>query len=200
VYANDAGNGVESIDHDSNSGECGANGGSWAPGYVNENWAYFNGNTQMFQVASLNDNGGNITANYTMFSAGATTQWNDDESSCTSGCSGFSQTDAQWLSNQLVGNSTTGGYLHFLSFRDEPLSGGGLNNLFSAMQKRRGLRPLRKRPGRFQLLHSFGCWLRYTITVRKTGAGHREGGLNENEICEYCPVDTSCLHGISGIV
>jgi RHS repeat-associated protein len=47
VYANDAGNGVESIDHDSNSGECGSNGGTWAPGYVDENWAHFNNNTNM---------------------------------------------------------------------------------------------------------------------------------------------------------
>jgi RHS repeat-associated protein len=29
VYANDAGNGVGSIDHNSNSGECGDHGGSW---------------------------------------------------------------------------------------------------------------------------------------------------------------------------
>jgi RHS repeat-associated protein len=36
VYANDAGNGVESIDHNSNSGECGGHGGSWVPGYANE--------------------------------------------------------------------------------------------------------------------------------------------------------------------
>jgi RHS repeat-associated protein len=130
VYANDAGNGVESIDHDSNSGECGQNGGSWAPGYVNQSWAHFNTNTNMFQVASLNNNG-SLTANYTMFAAGATTQWNDNESSCTSGCSGFSQTGAQGLADQLVGNSTIGGYLSFLANRQEPLGGGLANRLVS---------------------------------------------------------------------
>src|ERR1035438_8370461 len=40
VYANDAGNGVESIDHSSNSGECGSSGGKWVPGYADENWAH----------------------------------------------------------------------------------------------------------------------------------------------------------------
>jgi RHS repeat-associated protein len=130
VYANDAGNGVESIDHNSSSGECGGSGGSWAPGYVNESWAHFNTNTNQFQVASLNNNG-SLTANYTMFSAGATTQFNDNESSCTSGCSGFSQTGAQGLADQLVGNSTIGGYLSFLAGRQEPLGGGLLNKLVS---------------------------------------------------------------------
>jgi RHS repeat-associated protein len=43
VYLNDAGNGVESIDHNSNAGECtginGSNGGYWVPGTVaNSSW------------------------------------------------------------------------------------------------------------------------------------------------------------------
>jgi len=90
VYANDAGNGVESIDHNSNSGECGQNGGSWAPGYVDENWAHFNKSTGMFQVGSINGAGNNATVDYTMFGAGAQTQLIGDESSCLSGCAGFS--------------------------------------------------------------------------------------------------------------
>jgi len=53
VYANDAGNGVESIDHDSNSGECGSNGGTWAPGYVDENWSTFNQKTKCSRWAPL---------------------------------------------------------------------------------------------------------------------------------------------------
>ena len=109
VYANDAGNDVESIDYSSNSGECGQNGGSWAPGYANENWAHFNQNTGQFQVTSLNNNG-SLTANYTIFGAGDKLMWSGDESTCGN-CSGFSQTGAQGLADQLVGNSTIGGYL-----------------------------------------------------------------------------------------
>jgi RHS repeat-associated protein len=40
IYATDNGKGVESIDHDSNSGECGQNGGIWLSGYVDEDWAH----------------------------------------------------------------------------------------------------------------------------------------------------------------
>jgi RHS repeat-associated protein len=127
VYANDAGNGVESIDHSSNSGECGSNGGSWVPGYANENWAKFNDKTQQFQVASLNG-----TVDYTTFAAGAATQFNANESACTSGCSGFASANADWLQGQLVGNSGgLGGYLPFLANRTEPLGGGLLNRLVS---------------------------------------------------------------------
>jgi RHS repeat-associated protein len=120
VYANDAGNGVESIDHSSNSGECGQNGGSWAPGYVNENWVKFNDSTQQFQAVSLNG-----TVDYTTFAAGATTQFNANESACTSGCSGFSTANAGWLQGQLEANGVDlGGYLPFLANRTEPLGGG----------------------------------------------------------------------------
>lgn len=120
VYANDAGNGVESIDHSSNLGECGQNGGSWVPGYANENWAHFNQNTGQFQVASLNNNG-SLTANYTTFGAGDRLSWSGDETICGN-CSGFSQTGAQGLADQLVGNSTIGGYLSFLAGRELQLS------------------------------------------------------------------------------
>ena len=61
VYANDAGNGVESIDHSSSSGECGGGGGTWAPGYVDESWAHFNNNTNMFQVGSVDGAGSGAT-------------------------------------------------------------------------------------------------------------------------------------------
>ncbi len=132
VYANDAGNGVESIDHNSNSGECGDNGGSWVPGYADENWAHFNNNTNMFQVGSFNGSGNNATVDYTMFAAGAQTQFNGDESSCNSGCAGFSLANANWLQNQLVGNSMLGGldgYIQFLTGRETPLQGGLLIKL-----------------------------------------------------------------------
>jgi hypothetical protein len=132
VYANDAGNGVESIDHNSNSGECGQNGGSWAPGYIDENWVDFNKKTDMFQVGSINGAGSSATVDYTMFGAGAQTQFNGDESSCLSGCAGFSLANANWVQSQLVGNSILGGldgYIQFLTGRETPLKGGLLVKL-----------------------------------------------------------------------
>lgn len=134
VYANDAGNGLESVDHDSNSGECGANGGSWAPGYVNEDWVHFNDRTELFQVGSINGSDNSATVDYTMFAAGATTQFNANETACTSGCAGFSLANANWLVNQLVGKSIPGGlsgYIQFLVGRETPLRGGLLNKLVS---------------------------------------------------------------------
>lgn len=125
VYANDAGNGVESIDHNSNSGECGQNGGTWAPGYVDENWATFNQRTQMFQVGSVDGAGSSATVDYTNFAAGAQT---DANGNCLSGCGGygFGSANADWLQSQLVGNSQLGGldgYIQFLTGRVDPIHG-----------------------------------------------------------------------------
>jgi RHS repeat-associated protein len=123
VYANDAGNGVESIDHHSNSGECGQNGGSWVPGYAPEGWAHFNNQTGQFQVGSYTSGD---AIDYTTFQAGATTQWNGNESSCTSGCTGFASADADWLEGQLKKDGVPGldQYVHFLTGREEELHGG----------------------------------------------------------------------------
>ena len=131
VYANDAGNGVESIDHNSNSGECGDNGGTWAPGYADENWAHFNENTGLFQVGSVDGVGKDATVDYTRFEAGAQT---DAKGGCLSGCAdyGFASANANWLQNQLAGNSRLDGldgYIQFLTGRDEPLHGGLLVKL-----------------------------------------------------------------------
>ena len=60
VYANDAGNSVESIDHDSDSDECGSNGGYWVDGtftsgttYANNNDVYLHGYLQMNRLAEV---------------------------------------------------------------------------------------------------------------------------------------------------
>lgn len=127
VYANDAGNGVESIDHHSSSGECRQTGGSWVPGYANERWAYFNDKTNMFQVGSLTGSGNAETVNYTMFEAGAQTQFNANETGCTAGCSGFSHASADWIQAQFVGKNVPGDldkYIEFLASREAPIEGG----------------------------------------------------------------------------
>lgn len=86
----------------------------------------------MFQVGPINGAGNNATVDYTMFGAGAQTQFNGDESSCLSGCAGFSLANANWLQSQLVGNSALGGldgYIQFLTGREEQLHGGLLVKL-----------------------------------------------------------------------
>ena len=69
VYANNAGNGVESIDHDSISTECGRTGGTWIPGYVNEGWAHYNSKAKAFDAAS--EDGDQV--DFAQFQAGAQT-------------------------------------------------------------------------------------------------------------------------------
>ncbi len=124
VYFNDAGNGVESVDHNSNSGECGQNGGSWLSGYVDEDWAHFNTTNGMFEAAA--EDGSQV--NFAQFGAGAQTT---DSGSCTSGCGGygFASTSADFLTGQLVGNSrpTDGsdpldGLLTFMTGRAQAVS------------------------------------------------------------------------------
>jgi hypothetical protein len=132
VNATDS-NGGFSVNHDTDSGACGKGGGTWVPGYVDENWVHFNQNTNMYQVGSIDGAGKDATVDYANFAAGALT---DANGSCTSGCGGygFASANANWLQGQLVGSSMTGGldgYIQFLTGREEPLGGGLLNRLVS---------------------------------------------------------------------
>jgi RHS repeat-associated protein len=53
VYLNDSGNGVESIDHNSNSGECNEHGGRWANGTVeNASWVQTDPNSDTVHIFS----------------------------------------------------------------------------------------------------------------------------------------------------
>jgi hypothetical protein len=102
IYANDAGNRVESIDHHSNATECGdpKNGGTSVPGYVSEDHAAYNSKTGQFQAASYKS--GNIY--YATFGAGAQT---DANGRCSSGCGGYviASADSSWLSSMIVGGT-----------------------------------------------------------------------------------------------
>ena len=57
IYANDAGNRVESIDHHGTATKCGdpRTGGTLVPGHVSEDHAAYNRTTGQFQVTSYND-------------------------------------------------------------------------------------------------------------------------------------------------
>jgi RHS repeat-associated protein len=59
VYFNDAGNGVESVDRNSNSGECGQNGGDWINGTVRSAQYFSDSDTWSFR--SNDDSGSNYT-------------------------------------------------------------------------------------------------------------------------------------------
>ena len=102
IYANDAGNRVELIDHDGNATECGdpSSGGTVMPGYVSEDHAAYNSNTEQLQVVSYD--GEDI--HYVKFGAGARTEANGH---CSSGCDGyvFASAHAAWLSSMIVGGT-----------------------------------------------------------------------------------------------
>jgi RHS repeat-associated protein len=102
IYVNDAGNRIESIDHNSNATECGdpKNGGTSVPGYVSEDHAAYNSNTGQFQAASYD--GRNV--HFARFAAGTRT---DAKGNCSSSCSGyvFASADASWLSSMIVGGT-----------------------------------------------------------------------------------------------
>lgn len=54
VYFNNAGNGVESVDHNSNSGECDQNGGDWVNGTTSASQVNYNPNSDTFNIESSN--------------------------------------------------------------------------------------------------------------------------------------------------
>ncbi len=56
VYFNDAGNGVESVDRNSNSGECGSNGGDWINGRVQSAQYFSDSDTFGFRSSDSQNN------------------------------------------------------------------------------------------------------------------------------------------------
>jgi RHS repeat-associated protein len=56
VYFNDAGNGVESVDRSSNSGECGSNGGDWVNGQVRSATYFAGSDTFGFRSSDASNN------------------------------------------------------------------------------------------------------------------------------------------------
>jgi RHS repeat-associated protein len=53
VYMNDAGDAAESVDHHSNSRECGKNGGDWVGGYTQEDWVGYDATKDKFTIGSV---------------------------------------------------------------------------------------------------------------------------------------------------
>lgn len=130
VYATDNGEGVESIDHNSSSGECGDTGGTWVPGNVKESNVNYNKGTEMFQVAS--NDGQNVY--YSLFGSGARTR---EDGTCVTGCDGFDiqHANAAWLSSMLVGGNLDE-MMHFMVARVNPIHGIWFKNAFGAFMER----------------------------------------------------------------
>jgi hypothetical protein len=117
IYATDNGKGVESIDHNSSSKECGGSGGTWVPGTVTEDHAAYNPNNGQIQAASYD--GGKV--DFATFKAGATT---DGDGNCESGCGGyqFASANAAWLASMEHGGSL-GDMMSFAVNRFAPIHG-----------------------------------------------------------------------------
>jgi RHS repeat-associated protein len=73
VYANNSGNGVESVDHNSNAGECKDNGGAWAEGNVDKSNVAFDKNSdQMLIGSNLSLSTSGVSGNLTVGTPGQT--------------------------------------------------------------------------------------------------------------------------------
>jgi hypothetical protein len=113
----DSGISVESIDHDSNASECGANGGTWVDGTIYIGNTSYNSKTGLFNVVSFN--GGSLL--YATFQSGAlfgpTGGLSDGNTACygdSCGGAGFTSVSINWLSGQMVAGSMSG-YAHWLA-------------------------------------------------------------------------------------
>jgi RHS repeat-associated protein len=86
VYFNDAGNAAESVDHHSNSGECGANGGDWVNGTTSTNQVQYNANNDTFNIQSSSTWKNYSTTAYAPGPGGGGTDSNGNPISCAGNC------------------------------------------------------------------------------------------------------------------
>ena len=109
VYFNDAGNGVESVDHNSNSGECGSNGGDWVNGTTYANLAAYNSKSDTWQIASWGNEGGTPSVYWSTAYApglgGGGTEQSGNSIPCSGNCDtadGYSQTGYGFFGPQIA--------------------------------------------------------------------------------------------------
>ena len=86
VYFNDAGNAAESVDHNSNSGECGANGGDWVNGTTSASQVQYNASNDTFNIQSSSTWQNYSTTAYAPGPGGGGTDSNGDPISCSGNC------------------------------------------------------------------------------------------------------------------
>ncbi len=109
VYFNDAGNGVESVDHNSDSGECGNNGGDWVNGTTYSNLASYNSKSDTWNIASYGNEGGTPTVYWSQAYApgpgGGGTDSNGNPLPCSGNCdtaNGYSSTGYAFFGSQIA--------------------------------------------------------------------------------------------------
>lgn len=128
VYFNDAGNGVESVDHNSNSGECGQNGGDWVNGTTYSNLASYNSKSDTWNIASWGNEGGTPSVYFTQAYApgpgGGGTDQNGNSVSCSGNCdtaNGYSSTGYAFFGGQIA-NGNWYDALHWAVAQTTPVS------------------------------------------------------------------------------
>jgi RHS repeat-associated protein len=133
LYFDNQGVSVESIDHNTNSGECAQNGGDWVNGTVpSADWATYNPDTDTWNVTSMDPRTDSFY--YSVLGAPGPQV---DNIPCYGDCTmGYSATSLSFVSNQVVAGSVSG-FAQWISQAQVPLStawriilGGkrGLNN------------------------------------------------------------------------
>jgi len=86
VYFNDAGNGVESIDHHSSSGECGKTGGDWVNGTTSASQIQYDPNSDTFNIQSSSMFHSYNSTAYAPGPGGGGTDSNGNPISCSGNC------------------------------------------------------------------------------------------------------------------
>src|SRR5690242_6243104 len=99
VYFNNQGNDVESIDHNSNSKECGENGGDWVNGTTYKDLTAYNSATDKWQIVSYDTNAEQI-----YWSEALAPGTESGGTSCSGNCdtaNGYSEIGYQFFNSQL---------------------------------------------------------------------------------------------------
>jgi len=86
VYFNDAGNGAESVDQNSNSQECGQNGGDWVNGHTDVSQVQYNANNDTFTINSSSTFFNYTTTAYAPGPGGGGTDASGNPISCSGNC------------------------------------------------------------------------------------------------------------------
>jgi RHS repeat-associated protein len=113
--------GVNDVDHNSSSDECGDSGGTWVPGKVKESNVVYNDKTGLLQVASTDQ--GDVY--YSNFAEGAQTNDQGEGDGVD-----ISHADASWLESMFVGGNLDQ-MMSFMVERTDPVRGGGVMNLLA---------------------------------------------------------------------
>jgi len=127
VYYNDAGDGVESVDHNSNSGECGKNGGNWEEGTTYANWQNYDKKSGTWTGFSLDSSNAYLYSGQAPGGPGSGTPSGDPNldsyiPACQGNCLAGGSAPISNLTGQLQFGGTLVGLLQFAI--SQPLSAG----------------------------------------------------------------------------